>query len=80
MDRELQHEIESLVMEYAGPMGQFVVRKKINSLPKPFDKLDETELKVLIRGIVSAAVYNAQYKSDCTKRLSKKLLGVTMAV
>ena len=75
MKRELDTRLEELVMEYAGPMGKFFVRKQVQLTNKSLDQLTNGERKELATKIVSVAIYNDKFKVECQNRITKLLNG-----
>ena len=81
MADDVCEQIETVVMEYSGPMGKFFVRKQIDDFGnKEIVDLTESEKKDLVKRIVAAAVYNEKFQKECTNRLSRMLTGTTFAV
>ena len=71
---DISAEMETVVMEYAGPLGKFVVRKQLKDLNRPVDSLNDVERRDLIKKIVGGAVYNNDFQKDCTQKLCALLI------
>ena len=75
MENEFIQQMETIVMEYSGPMGKFVVRKQLRDMALDLETSSESNKKELIQRIVIGAIYNDKYKEECTNRLKSLLIG-----
>ena len=71
---EIQEKLEILVMEYSGPMGKFFVRKQIKNTNKTLTQLNEIEKKELIKRIIDVAIYNENFKEECSREITLLLI------
>jgi hypothetical protein len=67
--------LEITVMDYAGPMGKFFVKKQLNDYGKSLNDLSNEEQRELAKKIVGAAIYNETLKDECLKKIIKILNG-----
>ena len=74
MDNDPVQQMESIVMEYSGPMGKFVVRKQIKDMAIDLGDSSENNRKELISRVVVSAIYNDKFKEECTSRLKSLLI------
>ena len=77
MDNDPVQQMESIVMEYSGPMGKFVVRKQIKDMAIDLGDSSENNRKELISRVVVSAIYNDKFKKECTSRLKTLLITKT---
>ena len=77
MDNDPVQQMESIVMEYSGPMGKFVVRKQMRDMAIDLDNSTENNKKELIDRVVVSAIYNDKFKKECTSRLKTLLITKT---
>ena len=77
MDNNPILKMESIVMEYSGPLGKFVVRKQIKDMAIDLEDSSENNKKELIDRVVVGAVYNDKFKEECASRLKSLLINKT---
>ena len=71
---EIVIQMEVIVMDYAGPIGRFVVRKQIGDDLYDLDNLSDEEKRKLIKKIIAASIFNDLYQEACSKKLLKLLV------
>ena len=71
---EIVIQMEVIVMDYAGPIGKFVVRKQIGKDLYDLDNLSDEEKKKLIKKIIAASIFNDLYQEACSKKLLRLLI------
>ena len=74
MDNDPVQQMETIVMEYSGPMGKFVVRKQMRDMAIDLENSSEGNKKELIDRVVVSAIYNDKFKEECTSRLKTLLI------
>ncbi len=67
-------ELEKLVIEYAGPMGKFVVSTQIKTMGEAREKFPEKKLGELIDKVIEAAIYDPGSRKNARKTIRKRLI------
>lgn len=72
MDPKIIKHIEEKLVEYAGPMGKYVLKKELSDMGfSPNDELDITMMRKVIDDVVKKAIYNQDKRHACKRELLK---------
>lgn len=72
--KEMIEKIREIVVDAAGPIGDFVIKKQIKDLGYTPDNFPAERIQILIEKVVENAVYDPEKKMEVKNKLRKILI------
>ena len=77
MKPEIYSALEEELIELAGPLGKFVLKKHLKEMGSTPDDYPEEKMKELIKAIVPKAVFDESLHRTAVKALTQKMTAAT---
>ena len=65
--------IESVLMEYAGPLGKFVLKKRVKIMNESYDAFPPDRLGELVKAVLADAIFDPTKRKEAHSVLAKQL-------